>query len=92
MFCIIKDLKTGYFYGKEFDEGYHYSEYTNSDASVNTCWEPLQFFMGPDKDDSCGLVIFETEKAAVEYMAKEWSSKDTEVIFIKDLNTGLYEE
>lgn len=85
MLCIIKDLETGYFYGKQYNEGYYYSEYTNSEGSVDPCWKTLQFFIGPNEDESCGLAIFESKKSAVEYMKKEWNRTKFEVVLIKDL-------
>jgi len=85
-FCIIKDSESGYFYGKKYEEGYNYSTYTQQDAYIETCWKPLSFFIGID-DDSCGLIIFESRKKALDYIKKEWNSKIVEVINIGDVKS-----
>jgi len=81
--CVVKDISNGDFFGKEYDEGYHYSEYTHSDAAVNATWKPLKFYL--EDDNSCGLIIFESAKKARGYMNREWPSYPVEVVNLGDL-------
>lgn len=89
-FCVVKDTHTGYFFGRELDPGYHYSSWTHADPSVDPTWKPLEFFIGTarDNEENCGLIIFENEAKAKEYMSKQWSSYVVEIINLADLQTG----
>jgi len=83
-FCVIKDDDELYF-GKEFEEGYRYSSYTGRDACVDNCWRSLKFFIGPDSEESCGLVIFESEDAAKSYIENYKLKNFTSIILLSDL-------
>lgn len=82
--CVIGNSDDGTFLGKEYEEGYYYSEMTNSDGSVDQCWKSLKFFLNVS-DINCGLVIFESPEKALEYAKKEWPSKIATIILLTDL-------
>lgn len=85
--CIVKNIDTGLFFGRQYDEGYAFSERTYQDPSVDVTWKPLKFFLGTlkDCDENCGLIIFESKTKAEKYMKKEWSFTNIEIVNIADI-------
>lgn len=67
-FHVVRNTKTGHFLGKELEEGFRYSTYTDEGASLVEYWDELQHHL--DRRDQC-LVIFENEESAKRYILND---------------------
>ena len=86
-FCVVKRNSDDYFFGRELDDGYYYSSWTNADPSIDESWNPVDFYLGHDRDRSCGFIIFESVEKATEYLEREWpiTCQDIEYVLLDDL-------
>lgn len=80
--CVIKrkEINEERYLGNEYEEGYHYSTYTNQPATYGPTWATLDKYLGNHKTH--GLTIFVSEQAAKEYIEdnQKWTKYTMEVV------------
>lgn len=99
-FCVIRQKSVHYFgehvtefmdtylyYGRKYEEGYYWSEYTYEDASFEGAWNNLSRFLN---EEEYALTIFESEKAAMDYIKRNFPNpkEHLEVINLSELENS----